>query len=167
MNLYLLRHGIAVDRGSPYYPSDDDRPLTPEGQQKMLQAARGMKALRLAFDLILSSPVLRARQTAEIVAGVFDTMNLLSFSPHLSTSGDARALVKQLNEQYADRKDILLAGHEPYLSGMVSRLVSGEQGLAIDYKKGGLCLLQAETLRWGKCAALCWLLTPGQLRAIR
>jgi phosphohistidine phosphatase len=167
MNLYLLRHGIAVEHGSPYYPNDDDRPLTPEGQKKMLQEARGMKALGLAFDLVLSSPVLRAKQTAEIVAGVFDQMNLLAFSPHLSTSGDGRALVKQLNEQYADNKDILLAGHEPYMSGLVSKLVSGEEGLSIDFKKGSLCLLQIETLRWGKCATLCWLLTPGQLRAIR
>ena len=166
MNLYLLRHGIAVDRGSPDFPNDDDRPLAPEGQKKMLQAARGMKTLGLEFALILSSPVLRARQTAEIVAGVFDRMNLLAFSPHLSTSGDARALVKQISEQYGDHKDILLAGHEPYLSGMVSRLVSGEEGLSIDFKKGGLCLLSIETLRWGKCATLCWLLTPGQLRAI-
>jgi phosphohistidine phosphatase len=167
MNLYLLRHGIAVDHGSPYYPNDDDRPLTPEGQKKMLQSARGIKTLGLKFDLILSSPVLRARQTAEIVAGVLDAMNILSFSPHLSTSGDARQLVKQAAEQYADRKDILLAGHEPYLSGLASKLISGEQALAIEFKKGTLCLLQAETLSWGKCATLCWLLTPGQLRAIR
>jgi phosphohistidine phosphatase len=167
MNLYLLRHGIAVEHGSPYYPNDDDRPLTPEGHKKMLQAARGMKALGLDFDLILSSPVLRAKQTAEIVAGVFDRMNLLAFSPHLSTSGDGRSLVKQLNEQYADSHNILLAGHEPHMSGLVSKLVSGEQGLSVDFKKGSLCLLQTETLRWGKCATLCWLLAPGQLRAIR
>lgn len=167
MNFYLLRHGIAADRDSPGYPNDDDWPLTPEGHRKMLQAARGMKALGLGFDLILSSPVLRARQTAEIVAGVFDTMNLLAFSPHLSPSGDGRALVRQINEQYADSKNILLTGHEPYLSGMVSKLASGEAGCSVEFKKGSLCLLQAETMRWGKCATLCWLLTPGQLRAIR
>ncbi|HTY08244.1 MAG TPA: phosphohistidine phosphatase SixA [Candidatus Edwardsbacteria bacterium] len=167
MNLYLLRHGIAVDRGSPYYPNDDDRPLTPEGQKKMLQAVRGMKAVGLAFDCILASPVLRAKQTAEIVAGVFDAMNILEFSPHLSTAGDARSLVKQINDQYGDRRDILLAGHEPYMSSLVSRLAGGDQGLSVDFKKGSLCLLQIETLRWGKCATLCWLLTPGQLRAIR
>jgi phosphohistidine phosphatase len=167
MNLYLLRHGIAVEHGSPYYPNDDDRPLTPEGQKKMLQAAHGMKAMGLAFDLILSSPVLRARQTAEIVAGVFDQMNLLAFSPHLSTSGDGRSLVKQIGDQYADREDILLAGHEPDMSGLVSRLVSGTEGFPVDFKKGSLCLLQTDQLRWGKCATLCWLLTPGQLRAIR
>ncbi len=167
MNIYLLRHGIAVERGSPYYPNDDDRPLTPEGHKKMLRAARGIKALGLTFDLILSSPVLRARQTAEIVAGVFDKMNLLEFSPHLSTSGDVRSLVKQINEQFLDCGNILLTGHEPHLSGMVSKLAGDAGGFSIDFKKGSLCLLQAETLRWGKCAALCWLLTPGQLRAIR
>lgn len=166
MNLYLLRHGIAVDHGSPYYPNDDDRPLTPEGHKKMLQEGRGMRALGLTFDLVLSSPVLRARQTAEIVAGVFDRMNLLAFSPHLSPAGDARALVRQLGEQYADRGDILLAGHEPYLSGLASKLVSGEGGFAVDFKKGSLCLLRADQLRWGRCATLCWLLAPAQLRAL-
>ncbi|MCU0606725.1 MAG: phosphohistidine phosphatase SixA [Candidatus Edwardsbacteria bacterium] len=167
MDLYLLRHGIAADHGDPRYPNDDDRPLTPEGQKRMLQQARGIKALGLRFDLVLSSPVLRARQTAEIVAGALGATDLLAFSPHLSTSGDARSLVKQLNEQYADRKDVLLAGHEPYLSGMASRLVSGEDGFAVDFKKGSLCLLRIEALRWSRCATLCWLLSPGQLRAIR
>lgn len=167
MDLYLLRHGIAADHGDPRYPSDDDRPLTPEGHRKMLQEARGIKALGLRFDLILSSPVLRARQTAGIVAGELGAMDLLAFSPHLSTAGDGRALVRQLNEQYPDRDSVLLAGHEPYLGGMVSKLVGGEEGFAVDFKKGSLCLLQAGQLRWGRCATLCWLLTPGQLRAIR
>jgi phosphohistidine phosphatase len=167
MNLYLLRHGIAADHGDPRYPCDDDRPLTPEGQKKMLQEARGMKAFGLEFDCILSSPVLRARQTAEIVATVFDALDLLAFSHHLSTAGDHRSLITQLGGQYAGRTNILLAGHEPHMSAVVSRLVSGGDGFSVDFKRGSLCLLQAEKLRWGKCATLCWLLTPGQLRAIR
>ena len=68
MNLYILRHGIAVEHGAPGYAKDADRPLTPEGERKLGQIAEAMKALELTFDLILSSPYLRARQTAEIVA---------------------------------------------------------------------------------------------------
>ena len=68
MDLYLLRHGIAVEPGSPGYAKDADRPLTPEGERKLGQIAEAMEALELSFDLILSSPYVRARQTAEIVA---------------------------------------------------------------------------------------------------
>ena len=64
MNLYILRHGIAVERGTPGYAKDADRPLTLEGERKLQLIAQAMKALDLAFDLILSSPYLRARQTA-------------------------------------------------------------------------------------------------------
>src|ERR1035438_4666613 len=68
MNLFILRHGIAVEPGTHGYEKDADRPLTPEGERKLLQIAEAMEALDLTFDLILSSPYLRARQTAEIVA---------------------------------------------------------------------------------------------------
>ena len=70
MKLYILRHGIAVEPGTPGYETDADRPLTSEGERKMRQIAGAMEALELSFDLILSSPYLRARQTAEIVAEV-------------------------------------------------------------------------------------------------
>ena len=68
MNLYILRHGIAAERGTPGYANDADRPLTPEGERKLQLVAAAIKALELGFDLILSSPYLRARQTAEVVA---------------------------------------------------------------------------------------------------
>ncbi len=126
-----------------------------------------MKALGLRFYLVLSSPVLRTRQTTEIAAGVFDRMNLLEFSPHLAPAGDARAPVRPINDRHQDREAILLAGHEPYLSGMVSKRISGEQGLPLGFKKGSLCLLEAEKLNWGRRAPLCWLLTPVQFRAIK
>jgi phosphohistidine phosphatase SixA len=68
MNLFLLRHAIAVEPGALSGASDAARPLSPEGKEKMRKIARGMKALDLSFDLILSSPYVRARETAEIVA---------------------------------------------------------------------------------------------------
>ena len=68
MELYILRHAIAVERGSPGFEEDSTRPLTPAGEGKMRQIAKGMRALSVDPDLILSSPYVRARQTAEIVA---------------------------------------------------------------------------------------------------
>ena len=68
MNLYLLRHGIAVEPGVTGYEPDSERPLTARGEDRLREAAKAMDALELSFDLILSSPFLRARQTAEIIA---------------------------------------------------------------------------------------------------
>ncbi|MBM3462072.1 MAG: phosphohistidine phosphatase SixA, partial [Armatimonadetes bacterium] len=67
MDLYILRHGIAYDHGHPDYPDDDSRPLTPKGRRRTRRIARGMRDLGLRFDAILTSPLPRARQTAEIV----------------------------------------------------------------------------------------------------
>jgi len=68
MNLYLLRHGIAVEPGTTGFEKDSERPLTPKGQHQLRQIAAAMKKMDLRFDLILSSPFLRAKQTAEIIA---------------------------------------------------------------------------------------------------
>jgi hypothetical protein len=68
VNLFILRHGLAVERGTAGYAKDADRPLTPKGERKLWQIAEAMEALKLSFDVILASPYLRARQTAELVA---------------------------------------------------------------------------------------------------
>jgi phosphohistidine phosphatase len=163
MNLYILRHGIAVEPGTPGYAKDADRPLTPEGERKLLQIAEAMEALDLTFDLILSSPYLRARQTAEIVAEALKARKKLEFSDSLVPGGNTKKLVELLNRLQPPPENVLLVGHEPYLSGLVSLLVSGEATLAVVMKKGGLCKLATESLKHGRCAALEWLLTPKQM----
>jgi phosphohistidine phosphatase len=163
MNLYILRHGIAVEPGTPGYEKDADRPLTKEGERKLLQITEAMEALDLAFDLILSSPYVRARQTAEIVAEAFDARKKLNFSESLACGGDTRKLVEYLRHLQPRLENILLVGHEPYLSGLISLLVFGEPTLAVVMKKGGLCKLSTNSLKHGRCAALEWLLTPKQM----
>ena len=163
MNLYLLRHGIAVEPGSPGFAKDADRPLIPEGERKLFQITEAMEALDLAFDLILSSPYLRARQTAEIVAEALDARKKLEFSDSLVPGGSPRKLVELLNRLQPIPESVLLVGHEPYLSGLISLLVSGDATVAVVMKKGGLCKLSVESLKHGRCAALEWLLTPKQM----
>lgn len=163
MDLYILRHAIAVDRGTPGYDDDSTRPLTSEGAKKMRQAASGMRALELQFELILSSPFLRARQTAEIVAREFGAESALEFSVHLEPGGNSEALIRALIKR-GSLKSVLLVGHEPYLSGLISLLVTGGGELALTLKKGGLVKLSASMLRHGRCASLEWVATPGQLR---
>jgi phosphohistidine phosphatase len=163
MNLYILRHGIAVEPGTPGYEKDADRPLTPEGERKLWQIAEAMEALDLSYDLILSSPYLRARQTAEIVAEALKARKKLEFSDSLAPGGSMKRLVELLNRLQPFPERVLLVGHEPYLSGLVSLLVGGNESFPVVFKKGGLCKLAIESLKPGRCAALEWLLTPKQM----
>jgi len=160
MNLYVLRHGIAVERGAPDFANDSERPLTAEGEKQLRQIATAMKKMDLQFDLILSSPFLRAKQTAEIVAKNLKLKKRLKFSDELKPDGGVKNLFRQLNELKPAPENVLLVGHEPYLSRLISLLVSGGENVAIDFKKGGLCKLKVEKLQTGRCAMLAWLLTP-------
>ena len=163
MNLYILRHGIAVEPGTRGYETDADRPLTPEGERKLWQIAEAMGALELSFDLILSSPYLRARQTAEIVAEALKARKRLELSDSLTPDGSTKKLVDLLNRLQPPPDDVLLVGHEPYLSGLISLLLAGDTTSAVVMKKGGLCRLSTESLKHGRCASLEWLLTPKQM----
>jgi phosphohistidine phosphatase len=163
MNLYLLRHGIAADPGTAGITRDRDRPLTLEGRDKMRRSAAAMRALKLEFDLIISSPFVRARQTAEIVAAAFGAEDRLEFETELGCGGDARLVIQGLAARQPAPGAILLVGHEPDLSRMISVLLSGDPGLAVTMKKGSLCKLVAAPLRPGRCATLEWLLTPKQM----
>lgn len=166
MNLFLLRHAIAVPHGYPGIDRDGDRPLTPKGEKKMRRIAEGLLALDLTFDLILSSPLVRARQTAEILAKVFDGEKKVKYSDHLAVGGDARMLINDVNERFGVVDNVVLVGHEPSLSELISVLLSGSPGLPFTMKKGGVCNLAIDKLIYGRCATLEWLLTPAQLSRI-
>lgn len=162
MNIYILRHGLAGDRDSKKYPDDSQRPLTSEGEDKLWKIAKGMKKLGLEFDLILSSPYVRTRQTAEIVADKFRAKKNLELTETLEPDGPPSELIKLLNHRHG-LDSPLLVGHEPYLSSLISVLVSGDHHSSVTMKKGGLCMLSADSLKYGHCASLRWLLTPKQM----
>jgi len=159
MDLYILRHGIAAEKDPRRYPDDRDRPLTAEGQKKTLSIARRIKNLGMTFDVILSSPLARARQTAEITVSVLGCKSKLRFSEYLAPEGSKRALVQLLRRQ-KQRKRLLLVGHEPYLSELISTLLIGKTGMPLELKKGGLCKLGIQSLRLGRCATLHFLAPP-------
>ena len=163
MEIYILRHGIAVERGTPGNKKDSDRPLTPEGEQKMHQIAEAILGMELKFDLILSSPYKRAEQTANIVASELDEE--VTFTEFLEPDGNALELIAEINDEKPQR--VLLVGHEPYLSQLISVLTTGDSDAAIELKKGGLCKLTTDKLTFGRCATLNWLLTPKLLRELR
>jgi len=166
MNLFILRHAIALERGVEFEGADADRPLSAKGKKKMAKIARGMRALELSFDLIVSSPFARTRETAELAAHELGLEGVLEYSTHLESGGDPAKLIADLSGRVPSPENILLVGHEPQLSHIVSVLLCGEGTVEIALKKGSLCKLEIATLQFARCAALQWLLTPNQLASL-
>ena len=163
MNIFILRHGIAIEAGSPGINKDADRILTPKGERKIWQVADAIAALEISFDLILTSPYLRARQTADIVAEGTESKKRVLETDHLTPAGSARKLIEQLAGMKPASGDVLLVGHEPYLSELIALLIAGDTPVHVTMKKGGLCKLNVDALQYGRCAVLEWLLTPKQM----
>ena len=149
----------------PPSPRPAPHPHRPKGRRQLRKIARGMAELELDFDLILSSPFVRARQTAEIVASTLELKKKhLQFSNALAMGGDPALLLRQLNRLKPLPKSLLLVGHEPGLSELMSILLTGNSQMKIDFKKAGLCKLEVDELRLAPCATLLWMLTPNQTK---
>jgi phosphohistidine phosphatase len=164
MNIYFLRHGIAAEKPAWKGP-DSDRPLIKEGITKMKKAVKGMRRLKLNFDWILTSPYRRAFETAQIVAKEFKAKGKLKVLKSLAVDGDPQALVRHLARDYRSWESVLLVGHEPYLSHLIG-VLEGSPALSMNFQKGGLCLLSSDSLTYGSCATLEWLLTPKILKKL-
>jgi phosphohistidine phosphatase len=167
VNLYFLRHGIAEERDEFDYAQDAARILTPKGKKQLRTVAAALRAMELRFDMILSSPLLRARQTAEIIAAELKLKKRLALADELKPGGAAKKLVQKIGGLKPSPENVLLVGHEPDFSELISLLVTGHAGAGFALKKGGLAKLEIEKLRAGKCATLAWLLTPAQMKLMR
>lgn len=165
MNLYIIRHAIAEELGAHNNQDDSQRELTEKGRAKMYDIAEGLKAFNVELDLILSSPYVRARETAEIVADIFKMKDKLVYSEELTPAGDLGRLIDEVNKKYPV-ENLAIVGHEPSLSTLVSILLSGQSSLKITMKKGGVCCLFFDKNPSQGGATLEWLLTPHQLIAL-
>ena len=168
MILYVLRHGIAEDVA----PGGDDgaRRLTPRGRQKLAAGARGMRGLGLAFDGLWTSPLVRAVETATIVAQEYGGAIVPQTLPALA-AGVAPAETLRALRVAAGHENVLIVGHEPGLSGLVALVLTGStSGMTLALKKGGLVALELPEPRPRSGAtvrgALRWALTPRQLRRL-
>jgi phosphohistidine phosphatase len=159
MKIYLIRHSNAVDPGTPGYEDDSTRPLTEKGRDKMKAIASALKRLDIQPDLIISSPYVRARQTAEILAKVLKYKHELTFSEALIPMGNADNIIGEINEKYTV-DELVLVGHEPCFSTLISTMTAGNPDLAINLKNGGVCCLSSDDLHTERKAVLEWLLTP-------
>lgn len=159
MNLYIVRHAIAVESGTPGYEDDSQRPLTDAGRKKMKKIATGLRQLEVELDAILSSPFVRARDTAKILASEFKSKDRLFFSENLIPESNFETLVQEIREKY-DVDNLALVGHEPMLSSLVGWLTTGNTGMNLTMKKGGIAYLVTDTLFEDHRATLMWLLPP-------
>jgi phosphohistidine phosphatase len=138
-SLYLLRHGIAVPAGTPGF-ADDERPLTSVGRQKMRQIARGLAQLRPQLDRIITSPLPRARETAEIVASGLGLDSELEESDVLRVDRAAEEIAEWLAGR--TEPDLMLVGHNPNLSDLIGLLTCGRGSPQFCVlRRGGLAVL--------------------------
>jgi len=162
MELYLVRHAIAEDRTDA---GDDERALTEAGKAKMIRATQGLRKLKVRPDLILTSPLRRARETAEILAQGLNSPKI-EVSAELSPAVDLKTVATALRP-HARLKTVMLVGHQPGLSELASLLLTGsERRLYVDFKKGGVACIEAELAEDTTRCILRWLATPKLLRSL-
>ena len=162
MRLLIIRHGKAEDR-SPKR-KDASRRLTGAGRKAMRKAASGLREVAPGIDLLATSPLTRARETAEIVAETLGVVRIVE-QKLLAPGGDKRALIAWLRRK-PSRSTVALVGHEPDLSALASLLASGGERARIALKKGACCLIEFNHAPAAGKGMILWLLQPGQLRRI-
>lgn len=162
MILYLVRHGIAVDPTDPKSPPEPERPLTAKGVQKTRAAALGLRALGVKPDVLITSPYVRAAQTAEIFSEALEfAPEKIRASETLKAGGNPTEALKEIARLRA--KEVMCFGHAPHLDQMIYQMV-GARGVFTSLKKAGVaCFAQAASHgKW----ELQWLATPKMLRQL-
>jgi len=160
--LYLVRHAIAAERGEDW-PDDDKRPLTARGVARFKESVSGLSRLDVAVDEIFSSPLVRAMQTAELLAAGLPGKPSIKVLDALSPGHAPGSVLAQLAKM-ARRRRIALVGHEPGLGELAAHLIGA--GRALLFKKGGVCRIDVESLTSRRTGALSWFVTPKVLRGL-
>jgi len=159
--LYLVRHAIAEVRGAT---ADADRQLTAEGARRMRRVALGLKRLGVAPELILSSPLRRAEETAAILVSVLAPDLPIEIYPPLAPGNPIAEVISGLR-QYRRAHHVLLVGHQPSLGELASQLLTGSPSLLpLPFKKGGAAAIEVSTLAPRTAGTLSWFATAKQLR---
>jgi phosphohistidine phosphatase len=164
MHIYVVRHGIAIDRDDPKCPPEAERYLTEEGISKTKAVARGLAELGVTADLLLSSPYVRAFQTAEIFAGALGyAKQKIRRTDLLLPSADAGLLFRELAKD-KDVAEVILFGHGPQVDDIVA-LAMGVKHPFTALKKAGVALLEMKRLT-PPSGELVWLGTPKMLKRV-
>jgi phosphohistidine phosphatase len=163
MKLYLVRHATAEDVNSAI--DDQDRALTEAGKAKMLRAVEGLRKIKVRPVLILTSPLKRARETAEILAGGLPEARV-EVMAELVPGVDSSTILEALRP-YVRHKSVALVGHQPGLGKLASLLLTGSEGRCdLDFKKGGVACLEGEFSDDPTRCVLEWFAAPRLLRRL-
>jgi phosphohistidine phosphatase len=165
MRLYIVRHAIALPQSAPGI-QDEDRTLTEKGVKKMRLAAAGLRSLGYIPELLLSSPLIRAVQTAEILLQTFGEEVEMKISATLAPSGNRRDLHAEIARYERKLDSLMIVGHQPSLGELAGEIVCGSPGYWLDLKKGGACAIEIESVQGIPRGNLISLLTPSILRKI-
>jgi phosphohistidine phosphatase len=163
--LLVVRHAIAGDAAeyAREHPDDAGRPLTPEGKKKMKRVTEGLRILVPEIQLLATSPLTRAMQTAEILAAAYDVEPVVV--PTLAPAQSAADVMRWLAGERR-HENVAIVGHEPGLSRAVSWLLAGSERSFVEIKKGAALLLAFPDAVEAAGATLLWSLTPSQLRGL-
>jgi phosphohistidine phosphatase len=161
-SVYLVRHAIAGERG-PEYPDDAQRPVTKKGAARMRQGVRGLRSLAPGIELVLTSPLVRARDTAGLLAAGLapepDVLVLDALAPGCAPADVVRGLTRR-----PERGTVALVGHEPDLGLLAAWLLGAREPLV--FKKGGIARIDFDGNPGEAAGRLIWLATPRMLRGL-
>lgn len=160
--IYLIRHGIAAERGEEY-PDDSKRPLTSRGIARLKKEAKALDKLEVVFDQIIASPLLRTRQTADVLSESMRSKPPVATADALAPAGTPAAVIQELGKHMRKGR-LALVGHEPNLGELAGRLIGARA--PIEFKKGAVCRIDFEVLPPKGMGQLRWFITPGMLREI-
>ena len=161
--LYLIRHGLAEEQGEAW-PDDTKRPLTEDGIARLRRAARSVARLGVSVDAVLTSPLVRTRQTAEILAAALAPHPPVVNVDALAPGGAPPAVAAEL-EKNSRRRHVVIVGHEPGIGELAAWLLGTKN--PIEFKKGGMCRIDVDGSAVRGGGKLRWMMTPKILRALK
>jgi phosphohistidine phosphatase len=162
ISLYLVRHAIAAERGETF-PDDGKRPLTSKGIERFREVAKALGDLDVEIDQVLTSPLARARQTADILAELLPGGAPVVETDTLAPGSSFRAVVDML-AAYSRYHALVLVGHEPGIGEIAGRLIGTRNPLP--FKKGAVCRIDVDALPPAGPGRLIWFATPKILRKL-
>lgn len=165
MFLIFVRHAEAGKRDPEKWPDDDLRPITPEGRKKQAECARAMKALGLEADLLFTSPLLRAVQTAEVIQEVYGIREAAT-TEALGHECSVNSVVMLVNT-LPPEATIMLVGHEPSFSRVAAAFIGRSADAGIELRKSGVIGIEFEGAAAAGSGTLHFLLKPGFLRKVK
>lgn len=161
--LYLIRHGIAEERGDAW-PDDTKRPLTEEGIDRLRKSSRALERLGVSFDVVLTSPLVRTHQTAEIIASAYSPKPSIVNMDALAPGGSSATVIAEL-EKHAKKTRIAIVGHEPDIGELAAKLAGIR--LDLEFKKGAIARIDVDALPPEGPGQLRWFIPPKFLRSLK